>query len=152
MPLLGEAVLLLVLLVVLHVAFAAVWFGNRLGLPADMRETIHAMEEPEQGLVRRIRRSAGLDRTGMAGVLVTGGLLIYRIGPAEVDVTTWAGAATALAMIGVTFLLTRPARKELRSALLAGQRPEAVAAAKRVTGALNLEAFLWVIALVLMLI
>lgn len=148
MPSSGD-VLVLVLLV-LHVTFAAVWFANRLGLPSDMRDAIRAMEGPEHGLAQRIRRSVRLDGVGAAGVFVTGGLLVYRRGFGDVDLTVWVGAAVAVGLVVMSFLVTRPARRTLRAALSGGHRPEATAAARRVIGAMSVEGFLWLVALVLM--
>lgn len=136
----------------LHFAFASVWFGNKLGLPSDMRETIRDMDGPEDGLVRRLRRSVGMDIVGAAGVAVTGGLLVYRLGVGEVDLLAWAGAAVALGIVVVAILVTTPARRGLRTALAAGKRPEAIAAANRVSAAMNIEGFMWLAALVLMLL
>ena len=147
MPSSGD-VLVLVLLV-LHVTFAAVWFANRLGLPSDMRDAIRAMEpraragtaDQAVGAPRRCRRG---------GVFVTGGLLVYRRGFGDVDLTVWVGAAVAVGLVVMSFLVTRPARRTLRAALSGGHRPEATAAARRVIGAMNVEGFLWLVALVLM--
>ena len=153
MPLVNESVDVLgIALVALHIAFAAVWFGHKLALPSDMRAAIHAMEGPETGLVGRLRRSVALDWVAAVGVLATGVLLAYRQGFGEVKVSVWAGATAALGLVAVAIMVTGPARRDLRAALAAGQRPEATAAGKRVAGAINIEGLLWLVALVLMLV
>jgi hypothetical protein len=129
----GENDVLTVILTALHIAFAAVWFGNRIGLTSDISETIHDMDGPAEGLIRRMVRSARFDWMAAAGVFVTGALLVVRIGPGDVGVSVWLGAAAALALVVVTLLLTRPARKDLKDALAGGLRPEAVAAVKKVS-------------------
>lgn len=136
----------------LHVAFAAVWFGHKLALPSDVRESIKEMREPDAGLVGRLRRGVGLDTVAVVGVVATGGLLAFRQGFSEVEISVWAGAAVAVGLVVVALMVTRTARRELRAALLAGDRPEATAAAKRFAAAVNLEGFLWLAALVLMLV
>ena len=67
-------------------------------------------------------------------------------------VSVWAGATAALGLVAVAIMVTGPARRDLRAALAAGQRPEATAAGKRVAGAINIEGLLWLVALVLMLV
>lgn len=153
MPLANETVDVLgVALTTLHIAFAAIWFGHKLALPADARASIHGMEGPEAGLVGRLRRAVGLDVISATGAILTGGLMAYRAGLGEIRITVWLGAAVAVGLIVFAVLVTRPARAELRGALLAGLRPEATAAAKRVANAVNLEGFLWLAALVLMVV
>lgn len=137
---------------VLHIAFAAIWFGHKLGLPADARITSRSMEGPDAGLVGRLKRAAGMDLLAAAGTLVTGGVLVYRRGIGNVEWTVHAGAGAAVAVIVVGLLVTRPARRELRQALVAGQRPEATAASRQLATAINLEGACWLAALVMMVL
>ncbi len=141
-----------VTLLVLHIAFAAIWFGHKLGLPADARATVHGMDGPQQGLIERLKRAARLDVLAAAGTLVTGGALVYRRGLAEVPWTVYAGAGVAVALIVVSVMLTRPARRELRDALAGAERPEATAASRRLATAVNVEGLCWIAALVLMVV
>lgn len=137
---------------VLHIAFAAIWFAHEMGLPGDARATSRAMEGPEQGLIVRLKRAARLDGLAAAGTLVTGGVLVYLRGFEEMTWTLYAGAGAAIGLIAVSLLLTRPVRRELRDALTAGQRPEATAASRRLATALNVEGACWLAALVLMVV
>lgn len=143
---LGVAVL------VLHIAFAAIWFGHKLGLPPDARATARVMDGPQPGLLGRLRRWARVDGVAAAGTLLTGVALAYRRGWDEVPWTVYVGAGVAVALIVVSVMLTRPARRSLRAALGDGLRPEATAAARRLATAVNVEGFLWLAALVLMVI
>ncbi len=137
---------------VLHIAFAAIWFGHKFGLPGDARSTARTMDGPQEGLIGRLKRSAGLDVLAAAGTLVTGGVLVYRQGIGEVEWTVLAGAGAAVGMILVSVLVTRAVRRQLRDALAAGQRPEAMAASRRLATAVNVEGLCWLVALVLMVI
>lgn len=137
---------------VLHIAFAAIWFGHKLGLPGDARITARTMDGPQEGLIGRLKRAAGMDVLAAAGTFVTGGVLVYRQGIDQVEWTVHAGVGAAVGMILVSVLMTRPVRRQLRDALAAGQRPEATAASRRLATAVNVEGLCWLVALVLMVI
>lgn len=137
---------------ILHVVFAAAWFGHKLLVPRDVRQSIHDPGGPGS-LIRRMARAERLGILAGLGTVATGiGLILLTTGFAGTPLRIYIGLAAALAMFFVGGLVASPAWREIRSGLEADDLPRAAARVSSFTGALRLEGLLWVLALTTMLI
>lgn len=137
---------------ILHVAFAAAWFGPRLLIPRDLRHSMHNRNE-HLGLIRRIVRADRLAIVMGLGTLLTGvGLIALTGGFGETPLRIWLGLGAVLAMFVVASLVGSPAWREVRSGLEANDLPRAASRVGSLIGAIRLEGLLWVLALTTMLL
>ena len=137
---------------ILHVTFAAAWFGHKLLIPRDLRQSIHSRHE-HMGLIQRVVRAERLGVISGLGTLVTGmALIILTSGFAQTPLRIWLGLAAVIAMFMVGALLVTPAWRDVRSGLEANDLPHAVSRVGSLIGALRLEGLLWVLALTTMLL
>lgn len=137
---------------ILHVAFAAAWFGHKLLIPRDLRQSIHNRHE-HMGLIRRVVRAERVGIVSGLGTLATGiALIVLTTGFAETPLRIWLGLAAVIAMVMVGALLGSPAWRDVRSGLEANDLPHAVSRVGPLIGALRLEGLLWILALTTMLL
>lgn len=137
---------------IIHVAFAAAWFGHKLLVPRDIRASIHSRHE-HMGLIQRIVRAERVGIVSGVGTLVSGiGLIVLTTGVAEAPLRIWLGLAAVLAMFVVGAVVARPAWRDVRGGLEANDLPEAASRVGALVGALRLEALLWILALTTMLL
>ena len=137
---------------VVHIAFAAAWFGHKLLIPRDVRNSVR---DPASGanLLDRMKRAQAL---GLFSGLVTLGtgiwLMILTTGIAEAALTTYVALGAVLAMFLVGGLVARPAWATIRDAIRSGDTPGAVGGVTSFNRAINLESLLWILALSMMVI
>jgi small-conductance mechanosensitive channel len=137
---------------ILHVTFAAAWFGHKLVIPRDLRQSIHSRHE-HMGLIERVVRAERLGIVLGLGTLATGiALIVMTTGFAGTPLRIWLGLAAVIAIFMVWALMARPAWREVRSGLEANDLPHAVSRVGSLIGALRLEALLWILALTTMLL
>ena len=102
---------------IIHVAFAAAWFGHKLLVPRDIRASIHSRHE-HMGLIQRIVRAERVGIVSGVGTLVSGiGLIVLTTGVAEAPLRIWLGLAAVLAMFVVGAVVARPAWRDVRGGL-----------------------------------
>ena len=143
---------MLTLVRILHVAVAAVWFGHKLLIPADLRQSIGGGVEQARSLVVRLGRAEQLGVITGLGTLLTGLVLVFMIGPAVVGSGIYVGLGLVLVAIAVGVTVARPASVRLREAVAVGDLEAAGSEARRVSQVLVVESVLWSAALVSMLV
>lgn len=137
---------------ILHIAFAAAWFGHKLLIPRDVRQSIHNPAE-SPGLIQRMARAERLGIASGFGTLLTGiGLIMLTDGFAETPLRIYVGLGAVLAMFAVGALVGSPAWRGVRGGLEADDLPRAASRMGSLIGALRLEGVLWILALTTMLI
>lgn len=137
---------------ILHVTFAATWFGHRLLIPRDLRQSIHSRQE-HMGLIQRVVRAERVGMVSGLGTLATGiALIVLTTGFADAPLRIWLGLAAVIAMIMVGALVGSPAWREVRAGLEANDLPRAVSRVGALIRALRLEGLLWILALATMLL
>lgn len=139
-------------LTILHVAVAAAWFGHKLLVPADIRESVHAGEGEAEALVERLRRAERFGILSGLATLLSGAGLMWLIGPAAVSLWIWVGLALVIVAIAIGAAVGRPASKRLREAVSRRDRVAATVAGRQINRMLGIESLLWLGALVTMLI
>lgn len=137
---------------ILHVAIAAAWFGHKLLVPADIRESVHAGDGEAEALLDRLRRAERFGVLSGLGTLLSGGALMWVVGIETVSLWIWVGLALVIVAIGIGATVARPASKRLRAAVERGDRVEATVAGRQINRVLGLESMLWLGALVTMLV
>lgn len=137
---------------ILHVTFAAAWFGHRILVPRDLRQSIHNRHE-HMGLIQRVVRAERVGIVSGVGTLATGiALIVLTSGFAETPLRIWLGLAAVIAIFMVGALLASPAWRDVRAGLEANDLPRAVSRVGSLIGALRLEGLLWIVALTTMLL
>ena len=142
---------MIVALKILHVAIAAAWFGHKLLVPQDLRQSLRSQPEA-QSLLPRLRRAEILGVASGLGTLLTGGGLVLVIGPRSVGASIYVGLALVVVAIAVGAVVARPTSTALRAAVSKEDLVSARSAAARLTSVLVTESVLWSGALVTMLI
>ncbi|MGZ8785601.1 MAG: hypothetical protein ACXW1Y_08580 [Acidimicrobiia bacterium] len=137
---------------ILHIAVAAVWFGHKLLIPADLRQSIGGGVEQAGALIVRLRRAEQLGVITGLGTLLTGLVLVFMIGPAMVGSGIYVGLGLVLGAIALGAIVARPASVRLREAVTAGDLEAAGSEARTVSQVLVAESVLWSAALVSMLV
>ncbi|MGA7280471.1 MAG: hypothetical protein WBZ40_01680 [Acidimicrobiia bacterium] len=139
---------MVVTLKIFHILVAAAWFGHKLLIPRDMRDSIRHIGEGTELFIGRIKRAERLGQ--VAGLLtVASGLgLIYLVwGFADAPVRIYLGLGAALAMFVIGAALARPAWNRIEAGLTEGDATTAAASEPQLRRALLLENLLWVLAL-----
>jgi hypothetical protein len=137
---------------IIHVAFAAAWFGHKLLIPRDLRQSIHQREDGE-AVIARMRRAERFGIVSGFGTVLSGLALIWlTTGFADTPLPIWLGLAAALAMFVVGGAVARPAWRVIRQGLAEDDYPRAASRSRSFVSALHLEGLLWVLALTAMLI
>lgn len=138
---------MMVALKIAHVAFAAAWFGHKLLIPGDIKESVHSVDGAAL-FVRRIERA---ERLGIASGLLTIasglGLIYFGTGFAEAPLRIYLGLAATIAMVVIGATMARPAWKTIRMGLLDGDAAGASAGEPALRRSLTLENLLWLAAL-----
>jgi hypothetical protein len=145
-------VLMLTVVRILHVAVAAAWFGHKLLIPADLRQSIGGGFEQAGDLMVRLRRAEQLGVITGLGTLLTGLVLVFMIGPDVVSPGIYVGLGLVLAAIALGATVAHPASVRLREAVVGGDLMAAGSEARTVSQVLVAESVLWSAALVSMLV
>lgn len=141
-----------VTLEILHIAFAAAWFGHKLLIPGDIRRAVHAGGAESEALLGRMKRAERLGILTGIGTLISGGGLMWLVGIETVDIGVWVGLGLVVVALVVGVTTGRPASRLLRDAVARGDRVEATIAGGQVSRVLGLESLLWLGALVSMVV
>lgn len=137
---------------ILHVAIAAAWFGHKLLVPADIRESVHSGGAVSEALLARLRRAEWFGILSGLGTLLSGGALTWAVGVETVRFWIWVGLVLVLVAVGLGVVVARPASRRLRTAVANGDRVEATVAGRQINRVLALESLLWLGALVTMFV
>lgn len=141
---------MLIVFKVLHIAFAAAWFGHKLLIPRDL-DTSLVEQSRADGLVRRMHIAERLGIGSGLGTVLTGvGLVFMTTGWSEVSVRIWIGLGAALSMFLVGGLVARPAWLRIEAAVEEGALSKAQAETGGFKRTLVAENTLWIIALTAM--
>jgi hypothetical protein len=143
---------MVVTLEIVHIAFAAAWFGHKLLLPGDIRRAVHAGGSESEALLVRMRRAARFGILTGVVTLISGGALMWLVGLDVVDIGIWVGLFLVVGALLVGATMGRPASRNLRDAVTNGDRVEATIAGGQVSRVLGLESLLWLGALVAMVV
>lgn len=135
---------------ILHIAIAAAWFGHKLLIPADIRESVHAGDGVAEALLDRLRRAERFGVLSGLGTLLSGGALMWAVGVETVRSWIWVGLALVVGAAGIGATVARPASKRLRAAVERGDRVEATVAGRQINRVFGIESMLWLGALVTM--
>lgn len=136
----------------LHIGFAAAWFGHKLTIPSDVRESASAGDQRARSLVSRLKRSERVGQVSAVGTFLFGGGLIWVVGPGAISPGTWVGTALAVLALGVGATRGRTATRRLFVAIDDDRRADAAGAGAELGRVLATESLLWAGALVAMLI
>lgn len=137
---------------IIHIAFASAWFGHKLLVPRNLRQSIHEREDG-QGVIARTRAAERLGIISGVGTVLSGLALIWMTtGLGDTPLSIWLGLAAALAMFVVGAGVASPAWRVIRHGLEEGDYPEAASRLRTFVGALHLEGLLWLLALTAMLL
>lgn len=137
---------------ILHITIAAAWFGHKLLLPRDVRNSVRNSESA-QLMIARVKRARNLGVLAGLGTLATGIWLVYlTTGFADASIQTYVALGAVLAMFVVGASVARPAWKKIEDAVREGDTPHAVGASIGFGRALNLESLLWILALTMMVL
>ncbi|MGH3649834.1 MAG: hypothetical protein ACRDU9_03925 [Acidimicrobiia bacterium] len=137
---------------ILHIAIAAAWFGHKLLIPGDIRQSAGAAPPQASALLGRLRRAARLGQLTGLGTLLSGGLLAWAVGVETVSVGVWVGLGLVLTAIVIGATMGRPASNQLRAAIEEGDRVAATIAGRQINQVLGVESLLWMGALVGMVV
>lgn len=137
---------------VAHIAIAAAWFGHKLLVPADIRQSVHAGQAEAEYLLRRLRRAERFGILSGAGTLISGGALMWAVGVETLSVWIWVGLGLVIVAIGIGVTVARPASLQLRDAVGRGDRVQATVVGRQINRALGIESLLWLGALVTMVV
>lgn len=143
---------MLVFVKVLHIAFAAAWFGHKLLIPRDLD---HSLQEQSlaDGLVRRMRIAERLGIGAGLGTLLTGvGLVFMTTDWSEASLGIWIGLVAVLLMFVVGGSMARPGWMRIEAAVQEGALSKAQKETAVFKRTLAAENTLWIIALTAMLI
>lgn len=135
---------------ILHIVLAAAWFGHKLLIPGDIRRSVHSGQA--EGLVERMRRAERFGILTGLGTLLSGGALMWAVGPETVSLWIWMGLGLVIVAIGTGAVVARPASKRLREAVNRADRVEATVAGRQINRVLGVESLLWLGALVTMVV
>ena len=138
---------MLVAVKILHILFAAAWFGHKILIPRDVRQTVHG-KTGGPALIQRMARAERLGIvSGLATVLTGVGLILLGPGFADTPLQIYFGLAAALGMFVVGATIARPAWKEIQAGIEESDQPRAAAGVKPFARALLVENILWIVAL-----
>lgn len=143
---------MIVALDILHIAFAAAWFGHKLLIPGDIRRSVHAGQAESEVLLMRMKRAERFGILTGLGTLLSGGALMWLIGLDTVTIWIWVGLGLVLAAIVLGATMGRRASKRLRDAVSSADRVEATVAGGQISRVLGLESLLWLGALTAMVV
>lgn len=139
-------------LTILHIAFAAAWFGHKLLIPGDIRASLSTRLDDPAPLLGRLKRAEHLGQVTGVGTLLFGAALWWVVGIDTVSIGVWVGAGLVIAAILVGATVGRTATNRLRAAVRAGDRVAAAVAGSQLSRALSVEGILWLGALTAMVV
>lgn len=141
---------MIALLIFLHVLAVSVWIAAALWVAGDVKRTLALGKPHLDALASRVRPALGLDAIGAVATLVTGVLLMWAVGFANVRAGVNAGIVLALLRMGVLAFM----RRAWRGILARVQAGEAVSpadpAARRMAMLAGIAHTLWLLALATM--
>jgi uncharacterized membrane protein len=142
------------LLRLLHILFAAVWFGGGLFLPGDIRRTIALGPPHAEQLVARIDRVVPFLIGAALLTLLTGGAMVLWVGgfsaiPRRIQV----GLLLTVVIFLIGAVVASPQWKRIAAIVRAGgDLAEAKGLARRFSLANGIEHLLWLVVLALMVL
>ena len=141
------------ILKILHILGAAIWFGAGLALPGDLRRTIERGKPHTDLLGERVNRlNRVISGSGVFTILTGLGLIIDMGGFANVRPAIHAGFGITLVLFMIGIALSLPTWKRIES-ILEGEG-EDFSEARRLAGRFSMihgiEHLLWLIVLILM--
>lgn len=132
---------------ILHIAFAAAWFGHKLLVGRDVKESVHSMKATDL-LIARVGRAERFGQLTGFGTLLTGlGLIYLTTGFAEAPVRIYFGLAAVVVMILIGASMARPAWNTISEGLHTDDPVKAAEGVPQLRRALLLENLLWLVAL-----
>lgn len=139
-------------LTVLHIAFAAAWFGHKLLIPGDIRASVATRLDDTGPFLRRLKRAERLGQLTGVGTLLAGVGLWWVVGFDTVSIGVWVGAGLVVSALVVGATIGRTASNRLQVAVEANDRVEAARAGSQLGRALSVESILWLGALTAMVL
>ncbi|MEX1005523.1 MAG: hypothetical protein WD156_09155 [Acidimicrobiia bacterium] len=137
-------------LLVVHVASAAAWFGHKLPIPRDIRVCLGVGGEAATAMVQRLTTSARLG-IGAAVLTVLSGIgLLWNAGWSS-STLLGVGILAAIGAIVLGATAARPAWDGLTAAVGRGETDVAAAYGRRFSRMFHLENVLWLAALAAMI-
>ncbi len=141
---------MIVALKIIHITFAAAWFGHKILISRDVSESVRSMVGTE-AFVARIKRAERLALFSGLMTLASGvALVYYTTGFADTPLLIYLGLAAVLAMFVVGAFVARPAWKTILTGLSQQDVVAASAGEPRLRQSLLLEDLLWILALATM--
>lgn len=138
------------LLLVVHIASAAVWFGHKLPIPRDIRVSLGAGGEAATVMVQRLTATARLGIGSAVLTVLSGVALLWNAGWSSTTLLG-VGILAAIGAIVLGAVAARPAWAGLTSAVSGGDPEVAAAYGRRFSRMLHLENLLWLAALAAMI-
>jgi hypothetical protein len=143
---------MLVIVKVVHIVFAAAWFGHKLLIPRDIDKSLVEQSHAD-GLVRRMHIAERLGIGAGLGTVLTGvGLVFITTGWGEASALIWVALGAALAMFVVGGVIARPAWMRIEAGVAEGDLRKAHQEAAVFKRTLVAENTLWIIALTAMVL
>lgn len=136
---------------VVHVVFAAAWFGHKLLVPGDLKTALAGGQEELVDLVPRLNRAERMGQVTGLGTLLSGLSVAAWLGFDSVEPQVFVGLGLVVLAIAIGATIARPASNNLRSAVAGGDRTGAAVAGRQIRRVLAAESLLWAVTLVLML-
>lgn len=137
------------LLLVIHIAAAAAWFGHKLTIPRDIRVGLASGQDVAVAMVDRLTTTARLG-IGSALLTVLSGIGLLAVAGWSASVLLGVGIMAAVGAIVVGVTLGRAAWSGLTAAVRGGEFDLAGAFGRRFSRSLHLENLLWLTALAAM--
>ena len=138
------------LLLVVHIASAAAWFGHKLPIPRDIRVSLGAGGEAATTMVQRLAASSRLGIGSALLTVVSGVWLLWDAGWSS-STLLGVGILAAIGAIVLGAAGARPAWNDLEQAVKSGDDDLAGAYGRRFARFLHLENALWLAALAAMI-
>lgn len=138
------------LLLVVHIASAAAWFGHKLPNPRDIRVSLGAGGDTARTMVQRLTASSRLGIGSALLTVVSGVGLLWHAGWSA-STLLGLGIFAAIGAIVLGAVAARPAWDGLAVAVRSGDMSLAAAHGRRFSRRLHLENVLWLAALAAMI-
>lgn len=136
---------------ILHIAFAAVWFGAGIRLAGQVRMAAAMTGSEVHPLLEDIDQTRTLILYAVGGTLVFSLLTFFLYGGFTVYGPRYHTSLLLIAvMAGIEFALTQPAWNSIRTAQLEGKDAEASSKTSRVAMFVGINHLLWIVVLTLM--
>jgi hypothetical protein len=136
---------------ILHIAFAAIWFGGGIRLAGQVRKAASDTSGDVQALVRDIDGTRRLILWAVGGTLVFSLLVFFMYGGfASYGPRYHASLGLVLVMAAIELVLTQPAWTSIRDVRLADTETDVSSKTGRVAMFVGINHLLWIVVLALM--